>query len=463
MMGQTAIRCLRSEIEEQLKLHGYTLAKLGHLTGIRSGHLSQILNGKPPRSITIGHLDAMAAAFGHAPGWLYPEECCSEHKLSRPRLVPYLVRCAEVRQCDCIDFAASRLLDIPKNIGIFFSVAERLFEAGKQKESVIFYRLVIDNERDSFHDRFIMSQYRLFRALIGMVTEDIQEAVIRFEAYYNRLPEDIQLDALVQMINVYYALEDWGKVERYADELHKLTTTIYQAQNRRRNVLKYDEPLRMERDFVEYYEQGFIMKGIALIKQEKFEMAKKHVKEYSAFSWFSFLEDAKKKETEKFLVWNRRNMFMLNLMIGNATILPEFTELIEKHPNDILPMLIHILDSANKFDFAVDDILERFSHSPPPESSIHMQIDTKQMFHFWYQKSKYSFRKGEEPKAVEELLYALSLAQTMKYYSGFERCVSLFWLHVDSATHQQKRKYQELLEGGYEKKENGPLCVASKK
>ncbi|MCY9513622.1 hypothetical protein [Paenibacillus apiarius] len=261
-----------------------------------------------------------------------------------------------------------------------------------------------------------MSQYRLFRALIGMVTEDIQEAVIRFEAYYNRLPEDIQLDALVQIINVYYSLEDWGKVERYADELHKLTTTIYQAQNRRRNVLKYDEPLRMERDFVEYYEQVFIMKGIALIKQEKFEMAKKHVKEYSAFNWSPFLEDAKKKETEKFLVWNRRNMFMLNLMIGNTTTLPEFTELIEKHPNDILPMLIHILDSANKFDFAVDDILERFSHSPPPESSIHIQIDTKQMFHFWYQKSKYSFRKGEEPKAV-----------------------------------------------GYEKKENGPLCVASKK
>jgi transcriptional regulator with XRE-family HTH domain len=77
-------RSLRSEIEHHLKEHDYTLSKLGELTGINPGHLNEMLNGDPPRVITIGQLDAMAAALGQAPGWLYElyeEECFSEGKV----------------------------------------------------------------------------------------------------------------------------------------------------------------------------------------------------------------------------------------------------------------------------------------------------------------------------------------------------------------------------------------------
>ncbi|WP_429814506.1 helix-turn-helix domain-containing protein [Brevibacillus porteri] len=64
-------RSLRSEIEQNRKKHGYTLSKLGELTGINPGSLSEILNGNPPRAITIGQLDALAKVFGHDSGWLY--------------------------------------------------------------------------------------------------------------------------------------------------------------------------------------------------------------------------------------------------------------------------------------------------------------------------------------------------------------------------------------------------------
>ncbi|MFF0831198.1 helix-turn-helix domain-containing protein [Brevibacillus sp. NPDC003359] len=66
--GKTVQRSLRSEVEHHLKERGYTLTKLGEITGINQGVLSDILNRTPSRAMTIGHLDKLAVAFNQAPG-----------------------------------------------------------------------------------------------------------------------------------------------------------------------------------------------------------------------------------------------------------------------------------------------------------------------------------------------------------------------------------------------------------
>ncbi|MCP3773106.1 hypothetical protein NLX71_07200 [Paenibacillus sp. MZ04-78.2] len=144
---QVVTRCLRTEIEHQQKLHGYSLTKLAELTRIPVGNLSSILSlNEASRSMTIGQLDTLAMVFNQAPGWqyeLYPDECYSEDRLSRKRLVPYLVRCAEVGRYDCIEPIVSKLLDNQKNVSILFAVAEKLFQNEKPNESAYFYNLVI--------------------------------------------------------------------------------------------------------------------------------------------------------------------------------------------------------------------------------------------------------------------------------------------------------------------------------
>lgn len=44
-------RSLRLEIEDQMKLHGYSLNKVAELTGINAGNLSMVLNGHDNRSV----------------------------------------------------------------------------------------------------------------------------------------------------------------------------------------------------------------------------------------------------------------------------------------------------------------------------------------------------------------------------------------------------------------------------
>ncbi|WP_025849730.1 helix-turn-helix domain-containing protein [Paenibacillus ehimensis] len=441
MRQSATIRCLRSEIDEQMKKYGYSLTKLSKLAGIRLGYLSETLNRRPPRPITINLLDSITKALHQPPGWLYelyPGECISDEKVSRPRMIPFLIRCAKLGRLDLITSTASKLLEIPKNIEILFYVAEQLWEKGLQSESIHFYRLVIENERDSFHDRFTISQYRLFRASLGTNAEDNKEALVRFELYYNRLAEDFQLDALLHMANIYYTLENWKKVERYADELRELAGKVYEDQLRKRYSTKPIESLNTDRHLVVYYGQGFLLKGIALTMQEQYEEAKNYVSVYSDLGWFEFLDEIGKKEVEKFRIWGKGNMLMLNLMTGNQNILPDYSDFLEDNPTDTLPYMLGMMEAANRNNFSVDDVVNRFCERIPHPDTMTTHIKRKQLFRFWYEKAIYNFKHGRRSCGIKDLLTALNLAEKMQYSSGLRKMILLMLYEVDGANEQQE-------------------------
>ncbi len=464
-LQKTLQRSLRSEIEKHLKMNGYTLSKLGELTGINPGHLSEILNGNPHRAITISQLDAMAAAFGHAPGWLYElypeEECFSEGKVSRRRVVPYLIRCAEIGRQDCIEATTSILLENPKNISILFSVAEQLFQSGKRKESVPFYQIVVENEKDSHSERFVMSQYRLFRALLGTDAEENWKAVVRFEPYWNRLPENVQLDALLQLANVCYSLHNWKDVEKYADELRKLTTIIYQNELHKMKRDRDNELYKAERHLVVYYGQGFLLKGVALKNQGMYKEARKYVDGYADLSWFEIWDETCKKEVQKFRLWATANAYTLDILMGNINVLPDYTRFLTENPTEILPGLVTIIKAANEFDFSVDIVLEQFAESISYFMKHNDAIGSIHHLNFRYHLAVYLFKKGKFTDGLNEVLQCLVLSDTMKHYDNFKRCIALFWLHLPHASDQQKRIYQSVIMKGAVKGEEDFSFISS--
>ncbi|NRR03677.1 helix-turn-helix domain-containing protein [Brevibacillus sp. RS1.1] len=442
---------LRSEIERHRRECGYTLSKLGELTGINHGSLSEILNGNPPRAMTIGQLDALAAVFGREPGWLYElytEECISEGRISRPRLIPYLVRCAEVGRKDCIEEVVPKLLDNPKNISTLFLVAEQLYESGKQKESVPFYQAVVDSEKDGHSDQFVMSQYRLFRAALGTNSEENGEAVIRFSPYRNRLPENYQLDALFQLARVCFALQKWKKSEQYADELRFLAETIYIHELDRLKRNKKREHLETERHFVFYYGIGHLFKGLALEMQGLYEQAKTYVQGYADLSWFELLDEVGHKEVEKFSVWAKANMYTLEVLSGNTSILEEYADYLDSLPtNEILAGLISIMKSANTYHFCVDEILERFSEHIASFDQFTEAIGLDRHLRFRYQAAFYEFSKGRIESGIDEALYCLSLADLVSRYEDALKCVALFEKYRQYASTTQVEQYRGIVTG----------------
>ncbi len=328
----------------------------------------------------------------------------------------------------------------------FFYVAEYLFKEEKKAEAAPLYRYIIDRETDP-HDRtFLLCQFRLFQCLVGVSSEGNREALANFEAFYSDLPEDIRLDAVLLMANVCYSLSDWKKVERYGEELHTLAKNIYQNLINEKNV----KNLQMERHLVVYYGHGLRIKGFILSMQGRYEEAKKYVAQYSDLGWFEFLDETGKKEVEKFKTWGKGNMFILELNTGNSSILPEFMEYLEGNPDIILQGMLAAVESANKFNFSVDDMLKKFCGKLPPINADVTYINGTQLFHFWFEKAKYSFNRNLMINGIDELLYALYLAHKMKYYTGFEKCASLYREHSDYATEQQKWNYKHIVEGVFD-------------
>lgn len=135
---------IRSEIEKNLSRSGHNLASFSKICGLNRGSLSAILHGNPPKPMSLGQVDAIIKAFGFPEGWLYPlyvDECFNDEKVSRRRVEPFLIRCAELGKQPCIEDTLSRLLEYPKSLDIVYSVADKLFKKGKIDESIFFIKL----------------------------------------------------------------------------------------------------------------------------------------------------------------------------------------------------------------------------------------------------------------------------------------------------------------------------------
>ncbi|XOK60969.1 helix-turn-helix domain-containing protein [Paenibacillus elgii] len=428
-------RSLRVEIEDQMKLHGYNLNQVAELTGINVGNLSMALNGVS-RAMTIRQLDALARVFGKVPGWLYElytEECISEEKLSRPRLIPYLVRCAEVGRNDCIEPVISKILDNAKNVSIIFSVAEKLYQKGRNKESERFYQLVVDNVKDNFSEMLSMSHYRLFSITQGTDAEKNWKAVIRFDPFRNRLPEHARLDALLRLTRVCFTLQKWNEVEGYADELIELS------------IMLCSQDITTERHLVYYYGIGLLFKGVVLEKRGLYDQAKKCVHSYANLEWWEPLDESGKKEIELLGTMAKANLYTLEVLSGNQGIINEYSDYLAglNRLNDIVAGLIAIIKSANTYRFNVDHVLSRFSGSIERFDSFnHDLILSDRHLRFRYHKAIYEFRNGRAQPGINETLHCLSLANEMRRYEYSFYCVSLFEKHRENASTQQLEYYR---------------------
>lgn len=278
---EAKLTTLRTEIEKSLSRSGHNLASFAKVSGLNRGSLSAILHGNPPKPISLGQLDAMIRAFGFPEGWLYPlyvDECFSEERISRRRIEPFLVKCAEMGKQQCIEEVLRRIMEYQRPLDIIYRVAERLFCSGKVQESIVFYKLIVDHEQDSYSERMAISQYRIFMSLQSTPDVDMEQklrAVISFEPYRGLLPEEMQLDGLLKLAKVCFALHRWKDVEKFSDELRALASGIYREELRRSKARR-GEPFQAERPLVVYYGHGYLLKASALTKQGEYEQAKKY-------------------------------------------------------------------------------------------------------------------------------------------------------------------------------------------
>ncbi|MBP2001680.1 transcriptional regulator with XRE-family HTH domain [Paenibacillus shirakamiensis] len=454
-----SMNSIRSEIEDHLASNGYTLTTFGHLSGMNRGTLSAILHASPPKPIAIRQLDVITEALGYPEGWfyhLYLSECFANEKVSRRRLESYLIRSAELNKLDCIKAAISRLVDNPKHIHIIFDIGEKLYALGHITESALFHEAAAELEKYNHSERLAISQYRLFMAHQGPHVEENWKAVIRFESFRLRLPENYQLDALLRLAIVCFALSKWKEVEKYADELRMLAQAIYREQLKRLKQNRPFEILHTERHFVVYYGQGYLLKAGALGKQGYYEDGKKFVLGYADLGWFHELDEVGTSEVKKFSLWAKANLYTFDMMMGKYDILMDYTDFLDEHPQELLPALVTIVECANKYDFQIDWVLEKYAEQITRFDTSGNIINYGLFYSYCYQIAIYHLNQLEYIKGISFTLQALNLAITIRSDKDFIQCVTLFEAYRPHSTEVLRNEYHSLMNQMRKSEEN--LC-----
>lgn len=354
---------LHQEITKEISEKGYTITSLSKEISVNRGLLSGSLNSLT-KPMPISLLDSLAKALGHSEGWLYREymmECFQDGKAHWRRVKALLNRCLDIERYDLIEEALDLLMEDPQHLSAVYVMANELFDAGKKQQAIPLFRCVVENEIKQHSERFAISHYKWFRGEISkkLDLEGYQEAALRFAPFRKRLPEHYQLDALLQLANVYYILEKWEDVEEISSEMLALVLIcVHQKEERKRRGRNTE--LITERHLVVYYGQSFLLRGNALEKQKEYEKALNFIESYQDLSWFDDLDDTGWKEVERFSLFAEANQLNLFLLMGNMEHIESYINFLNEHPAERLPGLLTILETAISYDVNVDDTLSLF-------------------------------------------------------------------------------------------------------
>lgn len=433
---------IRIELDDYLKSNGYTLQYFSELSGINVGTLSGIVNGNRP--ISMDQVDRLTAGMGLQEGALYDlfvDDFFVHHSLNWRRLRPFLFRCAELKKHDCIQKIISYLLDDLRQLSNIFFTAEMMLESNWKEAAEILYSSVAESERYQHAERLAISQYRLFQLSLGSDTALNLRAAIKFEPYKDRLPANLQLDALLQLANIAYTLQDWVKMELVADELRTLSQFVYSQRN-----IKEDLTFRTERHLVVYYGQGYLIKSSALEHQGRYKEAKEYIAGYADLSWFEGLDDVGLKEVEKFKLFAVANLHNINLLMGNFDGLAEYVKFLIKYPQEALPSLVIILIAANKHHVRIDDILNQLFGLIREQKDIYYNKANyiNRNISFYYQLALYQLN-GREIEGIDNILRCLSISIKVNNKGRILDCISLYEKHRGFCTDKQRIKYEMML------------------
>lgn len=413
MEGVIAIRL---EIRKSLQERKCTIRSFARLSGITASYLSQLLNIERIKPISVRYMDVIAKTLDQPEGWLYElyvDECFVTGNPHRSRVKPFLLRCVELGKIDNLKSVLSRMLEDLSEIELVFEIAEELHGNGKQKEAVPFYECVVENEKYQHSERLAISHYRLFRAALGDDLEKNREAAIRFAPFRDRLPINYQLDGYYKLTGTSFNLHKWEEVETYVDEFRVVVKAIYNEKVRRLESKKKCEPLVTEHPFVFYYGYTYLMKSIAFQKREQYEEAKKYISYYADLSWMQGLDEENLKQVQQFKLWAEGNNFTVDLLMGNKGVIPKYVQYLKEHPKEILAGLLTLLESANKHEFSIDEILEDFREQISEWDGRNDMTHRTYCFSFLHELAIYNFKHLRIHQGLNCTLQCLNLSLNM--------------------------------------------------
>lgn len=351
---------IRDEIAAYLSQHNLSINQFAIMSGIHSGTLSRVMKGQ--QALAMNHLIRVTRTMGLAGDYFYSkyvDECLYDSAPTWRRIRPFLLQCAALNRLDCIERIVQNLLDNLLYVPLLFEVAEELFQQENWPAAALIYENVGASERYQHSERLALCQYRLFLMALGDDPHTNLVAAALFESYVGKMDEMNQLEALRQLAHTYSSLHKWHKVGKLAEEMLRLASLQYELHRGRERT--NDNGQVPPRPLYAYILCAQLLRAYVLEEYGDYKSALEIVPLYMDGSWIREDNEEARRIISQFQEWGTANTYLYRLMDGQIEVLDEYVEYISGRENEIFTALFRIVQSANRYKWNVDHVLQRFA------------------------------------------------------------------------------------------------------
>lgn len=431
---------IRDILIKYMRDHNMTCSKFSQLSGINNGSLSRILQGSRP--ISMRQLEQITKTMGLVEDELFDSyiDECFDLSISIRRIRPFIMKCASLNRIDCIKIIVPRLLDSLTYTSVLYDIAEQLFSDKQYQAAAVIYEYVSESERYQHSERLALCRYRLFLIDQGNDLEANLRAATVFEGYLNRLDESLQLDALKQLINVMMTVHKWFRVDELADQMVRIATIQYED---------FSDDQKTERPLYFYILYGWLIRGTVCEELGDYAGALHYVSLYADASWIREIDESAEWYKKQFSEWATANKYLYRVMSGEVEAINEYADFIAHHPQEIFIALGHIIQAANRYDFNIDHILERFSDYIPfqeiegERGKYDVSIISEKTARFFTDIGIYHSKKNISV-AINHILEGLRVSININSVKNIVTCMTLFEQYREAATSDDVQKYKNM-------------------
>ncbi|WP_052380745.1 hypothetical protein [Paenibacillus camerounensis] len=249
-------------------------------------------------------------------------------------------------------------------------------------------------------------------------------------------------DSLVQMLKASFTLENWDSMLIIADRLYTEVNTFYKMNQQERIGEKRVSCFGLTRNIVYYFGYSMCLKGIAFEKLGRYNEARECIAIYKDLGWIRGIDADGQEEVNYYREIAKGNQYIIELNEGNVSVLPDYLAFLRNTREEMMPGVLYILDSAIKYRFSVDHVLEEFSEQITAMAEYYeIQRNIRYYIDYSYLKARYFSINDKVDDALIIIVQSLATSVKLKDDRGFKKLAALFETLRGQATSEQLDKY----------------------
>lgn len=233
--------------------------------------------------------------------------------------------------------------------------------------------------------------------------------------------DPLDLDTIVSLMHVNYAIENWEEVLSFSDQLMVLAKEVHEE------LVETDSTSHtFKQHIIYYFGYSHLMRGLSYQKLGDFDKAREYISFYANLDWLNDSSETSRYLIEHFKFFASANELQLDILDGNIERLPEYIQFLDNNSDQVLQGLTNIIRSANKFNYNVDAIITQLSKHVKGYTHYKDKVRASHYLSFQYELALYRNNNNDRSTAIDITLHILVVADRLGNDKYFKKAISLF-------------------------------------